>query len=88
MGWHVVVNHNPYDRTKPALAHALLHGFQQVRGFQFLDDHIGIAGDVKWVRFHDFHSWEELIQVCSDDLFQPYKIMMGWRSAVLAGAAG
>ena len=44
--------------AKAALAHALLHAFQQVHRFQFLDVDVGIADDAERMRFDHFHAGE------------------------------
>ena len=68
---HLVVDVEPHHGAETALPHALLDGFHKVLGFQFLDGHFRIAGDVKRIRLDDLHAGEERGEIGGDHLFDP-----------------
>ena len=65
------------------LPHARFDAFEQVLRFQFFDRHVGVARDVKRMRFQHLHSREQRTQMSRDHLFQPDEFEMGLRAAAL-----
>ena len=89
MGRHVLGHHQTHHVSKAPLPHAGLDAFEQIFGFQFLDGHVGVAGDVKGMRLQHLHPRKQRAQMSGDHLLQPHEFEMGLRSpAVLLGRRG
>ncbi len=86
-GGHVLVNGHLHHRAKFSSANALLHGFEQIVGFQFLDFDIGVADDTEGVNGHHLEPGEERSQVGRDDLFEPDEVMVVGHRPIFAQPA-
>ncbi len=71
---HVRGDQQPDHALETPLAKAFLDGLEQVLGFQFLDRHIRVAGDVERMRFQDLHAGKQHAEVRGDHLLQPHQV--------------
>ena len=83
-GW---IDRHLYYRTKFAFADVLLHGLEQVIGFEFLNFDIGIAHDAEGMGCDNFQTGKQPLKICSNDLVQPDEIMMMRNGPIFSGAA-
>jgi len=87
IGGHGFADHQTYDGAETAFAHRFLNRVQQVKRFQLLNFHVGVAGDMEGMSGEDLQTWEKMIKVRGDHLVKPHKIVTFWRGAILARAA-
>ncbi len=83
----IVIDSQLDDATKTAHPDTLLHGLQQVAGFDLLDLHIIITNDAERMNVQDLHPREEIAEVGGDDLFHPNKVVVEGDGAILPDTA-
>src|SRR6185312_11177470 len=71
----------PDRLAKTAAPDGLFHGFEKIVAFELLDGHLGIARDVKRMRFHDFETREQAVEIRRDQVFNPDELERGDRAA-------
>jgi len=84
---HILVDRNLDNRSKFSPPDALLHGFEQIIGFQLLDFYICVADDAEGVYCNNLHPCEKGVDVGHNDLLKPGEIMIVRDGAVLAHSA-
>jgi hypothetical protein len=70
---HLLGDFQPDHGAESPLTYALLHRFQQVLGFEFLDGEIGVTRDAEGMGSHDLHSGKQIAEVGGDQLLQPHE---------------
>ena len=70
-GGHPRVHLQPHCVAKAPLPHRFLDGFEQIVRFQFLNRHLGIAGEVEQVRPQNFEAGKQMVQIGDDQMLQP-----------------
>src|SRR6266545_7688942 len=67
---HILINFYLHHGTEFSPANALLHTFQQVVRFDFLNLHVGISNDTEGIGGDNFQTGEEHRKVCHNQLFE------------------